>query len=127
MKRIAASAIILVQLWMLSPVCCCSFKAAANGGGGDCCCSSDESDSSNGTPAEKDPNCRCSSSKIELPPQTAAVHVESDIRDALHQVLIAANVSLVDVKDASNSREFHEWPPPLAVTDRLATLQRLNL
>ena len=129
MKRIAAGAIILVQLWMLAPVCCCWFKAAATASGGDsCCCLQSDQGSQKPASSQKDRNCRCSENKIELPLQTVVTSDLSRQRLALDRFLWATTqVAACVVKGATGPQNFREWPPPLAVADRLATLHRLNL
>ena len=130
MKRIATSAIILVQLWMLAPVCCCWFKAVTASGGESCCCSQSDDDAPGQKPSssEKDRNCRCSENKVELPPQTVVVSDMTSQRLALDQLLLVpAHVALSVVDDPGGPRDFREWPPPLSVADRLSTLHRLNL
>jgi hypothetical protein len=128
-KRIAASAIVLVQLWMLAPVCCCWFKAAASASGGDdCCCSQSDDGTQKQGPVEKSSNCRCSENKIELPPQTVVTGDLGSQRLALVQILLASTQSAsCVVKEPTSPQDLREWPPPLSVADRLSTLQRLNL
>ena len=129
MKRIATISVILVQLWLLSPVCCCWFKAAANAsGGGDCCCSQSEDGPQKQSPVKKSSDCRCSENKVQLPPQTVPVGYLSSQRLALDQVLLVSTQgSLAIVVEPSGPQDFLDWPPPLAVSDRLARLHRLNL
>lgn len=128
MKRIAATAIILVQLWMLAPVCCCWFKATANASVGDCCCSQGDDGTQKQTPAGKDRDCRCSENKIQLPPQVVSTADLASRRLAFDQLLlVSTQFAEAVVAEPSGLREFNEWPPPLAVADRLATLHRLNL
>jgi hypothetical protein len=128
-KRIPIGAIVFVQLWMLAPMCCCWFKAATASGGDSCCCSQSDSDAPGQGPAsEKDRNCRCSESKIELPPQTVVMTDLISPRLALgHLLLVPAQIDVSAVAEPSGPQEMQEWPPPLSVADRLSTLNRLNL
>ena len=89
MKRIATIAVIIVQLWLLSPVCCCWFKAAAKvSGGGDCCCSQSDDGTQKQKPVEKNSNCRCSENKIELQPQTVPTSDLTRQQLSLDQVVL---------------------------------------
>ncbi len=128
MKRIATSAVILVQLWMLAPVCCCWFKTAAKASGGDCCCSQSDDGTEKQGPIQKSGNCQCSENKVQLPPQIVATNDLASQRLAIDQLLLVpTQLALSVVAEPSGPRDFHEWPPPLAVSDRLASLHRLNL
>jgi len=129
-KRIATSTIILVQFWMLAPVCCCWLKEALAAQNESCCCAvpADAGSDSESAPAEKDSNCRCSENKIELPSRTAAIRESTAVRVALDPLLLVpAPLALFtsDVRDAS--KHFWECPPPLTVARRLSTLHRFNL
>ncbi len=133
-KRIATSAIILVQLWMLAPVCCCWFNAVAASWAAiparrDCCSQSDPgAPGQNSASPEKDRNCRCSESKIELPPMTVVISDLTSLRLALEQLLLVpAQVAVSVVAEPSGPQDFLERPPPLSVADRLSSLHRLNL
>jgi hypothetical protein len=63
-----------------------------------------------------------------LPPQIVSASDLGSQRLALDEPLVVpTQVALRVVADPSGPREFLEWPPPLAVADRLASLHRLNL
>ena len=129
MKRFATLAIILLQLWLLSPLCCCWFKAAKASGDDDCCCSrSDESSQKPDSPT-KDRSCRCSENKVQLPLQRIATI--SDTSRQLHPFgqLLAAPTQLASLvlPHPAGPLDFREAPPPLTGTDRLYELPRLIL
>jgi hypothetical protein len=131
LNRIATSWIILVQLWLLAPVCCCWFQAAVTTiGAGSCCCSqSDEGMLGQTAPlSDKDRNCRCSENKIELPPQPVVVRDLTSQRLTVELPLFApSRVALSVVDDPSGPQDLRERPPPLSAAERLSSLHRLNL
>jgi len=115
---------------MLAPMCCCWFKAVAASGGDSCYCAQSDPNAPGQKPAssEKDRNCRCSESKVELPPQTVVMSDLTSQRFALEQLLLVpAQVAVSAAAEPSGPQDFLERPPPLSVADRLATLHRLNL
>jgi hypothetical protein len=127
-KRFAVISVALVQFWLLSPMCCCWFKSVGKDDGvADSCCSRSNESLPRETPVDKNNRCQCSENKVELPPpQTIPTWDCVSQRLSLDRLAIL-QTDLIAVTELSYTQHSFEWPPPLAVSDRLANLHRLNL